>query len=127
MPGLRLSLLGLPPSLWFLLFYLIPLGVLIIAAFWSVDSMTGALQPGFSLHNFRNLAETPIYHTVILRTIGIAAAVTAFDILLAFPVAYWIGVMAGPEDARHTGGLCPDPPVVELSGAGLCLAADPVA
>ena len=105
LPGLRLGLLGLPPSLWFLLFYLVPLGVLIIAAFWSVDSMTGALQPGFSLHNFRALWDTAIYHTVILRTIGIAAAVTAFDILLAFPVAYWIGVMAGPK-MRAVLGVC---------------------
>ena len=105
LPGLRLGLLGLPPSLWFLLFYLVPLGVLIIAAFWSVDSMTGALQPGFSLHNFRALWDTAIYHTVILRTIGIAAAVTAFDILLAFPVAYWIGVMAGPR-MRAVLGVC---------------------
>lgn len=105
LPGLRLGLLGLPPSLWFLLFYLIPLGVLIIAAFWSVDAMTGALTPGFSLHNFRSLWETPIYHTVILRTIGIAATVTVFDILLAFPVAYWMGVMAGPK-MRAVLGVC---------------------
>jgi putative spermidine/putrescine transport system permease protein len=97
LPGLRLSLLGLPPSLWFLLFYLIPLGVLIIAAFWSVDAMTGALKPGFSWHNFANLWQTQIYHTVIFRTIGIAAGVTVADIILAFPLAYWMGVMAGPR------------------------------
>ncbi|MFT4075129.1 MAG: ABC transporter permease [Asticcacaulis sp.] len=105
LPGLRLTALGLPPSLWFLLFYLIPLAVLIVAAFWSVDSLTGALKPGFSLHNFQSLWETPIYHTVIFRTIGIAAAVTFIDILLAFPVAYWMGVMAGPK-MRAVLGVC---------------------
>jgi len=105
LPGLRLGLLGLPPSMWFLFFYLIPLTVLIAAAFWSVDSMTGELHPGFSLHNFKSLIETKIYHTVIFRTIGIAAAVTIFDILLAFPIAYWMGVMAGPK-WRAALGVC---------------------
>ncbi len=105
LPGLRLGLLGLPPSLWFLVFYLVPLGVLIIAAFWTVDSLSGALVPGFSLHNFQALATTPVYHTVILRTIGIAAGVTLADALLAFPLAYWMGVMAGPR-TRAILGVC---------------------
>ena len=50
-------LLLLPAPLgWLIFFYLIPLVVLLIHAFWSVDYLT--IQRSFTLDNFRTLLAT---------------------------------------------------------------------
>jgi putative spermidine/putrescine transport system permease protein len=46
------------------------------------------------LHNFRTLWQQAIYHTIALRTIGIAAAVTLTDALVALPFAYFAARLA---------------------------------
>ena len=37
------------------------------------------------------------YHSIALRTIGIAAAVTLMDAVLAFPLAYFMARVARPR------------------------------
>ena len=44
--------------------------------------------------NFEELLTTDIYGTVALRTIGIAALVTVTDVILAFPIAYFMARVA---------------------------------
>src|SRR3712207_7282721 len=43
-------------------------------------------EPGFQ--NFQTLWEGDVYRTIVLRTVGIAAAVTVTDAILAFPIAF---------------------------------------
>jgi putative spermidine/putrescine transport system permease protein len=52
--------------------------------------------------NFERLLTTEVYRTVTLRTLGIAAAVTVTDALIAFPIAYY---MARIASARTRGWL----------------------
>src|SRR3954447_15337276 len=94
-PWLRGLLVLSPPAAWFVVLYLAALVILLISAFWSVDDFTGKLVHTFTLDNFRTLVEEPIYRTIALRTIGIAAAVTVTDALLAFPFAYSAVRVAG--------------------------------
>jgi spermidine/putrescine transport system permease protein len=77
-----------PPVLWMLVFYLIPLVILLVHAFWSVDYLT--VSRDFTLENFRTVITNELYPRVIARTIVIPALVTLIDIAIAFPVAYFL-------------------------------------
>jgi putative spermidine/putrescine transport system permease protein len=87
-PRLRLGLLLAPPLGWMGVVYLGALAVLLVSAFWVLDPLSLAVVHNLSLANFRTLLHDPVYRTIALRTIGISAAVTLADILLAFPLAY---------------------------------------
>src|SRR4028118_1762602 len=76
------------PLAWMSFFYLVPLALLLIHAFWSADYLT--IDRTFTLDNIRTIATNLLYPTVLARTVMIAAAVTITDILLAFPVAFYI-------------------------------------
>jgi spermidine/putrescine transport system permease protein len=80
------------PMAWMTFFYLIPLGLLLVHAFWSVDYLT--INRTFTLENIRTIVENPLYPTVLLRTFLIAAAVTITDMVLAFPIAFYIAKRA---------------------------------
>jgi putative spermidine/putrescine transport system permease protein len=77
--------------------YLAALVVLFVSAFWSVDEFTGKLIHSWTLDNFKTLWQGSAYHTIALRTIGIAAAVTVADALIAFPFAYFMARIAPPR------------------------------
>ena len=96
-PWLRATLLLTGPGAWFVLIYLLALVVLFVSAFWRVDDFSGALVRAWNLDNFRTLVEEPTYRTIALRTIGIAAAVTLTDALLAGPFAFYAARLASPR------------------------------
>ena len=93
-PWLRGLLLLSGPAAWFVLIYLLALVILFVSAFWRTDEFTGALVRDWNLDNFRTIFENPTYRTIALRTIGIAAAVTITDALLALPFAYFAARLA---------------------------------
>jgi len=86
-PWARAVVLLSGPGAWFVLIYLAALVVLFISALWSVEPFTGKLVHRWTLDNFKTLVDVPTYRTIALRTIGIAAAVTLTDALLAVPFA----------------------------------------
>jgi putative spermidine/putrescine transport system permease protein len=92
---LRAALMLAPPVVWFLGFYLAALVALFVSAFWSVDSFTGEIHATWTLDNFRTLLTGDTYRNIGLRTIGIAAAVTVTDALMAFPFAYFMIRISG--------------------------------
>lgn len=98
-PWIKALALLSPPVLAFVLVYLAALAVLFISAFWGVDSFTGKLVHVWGLSNFRQVFSTadPTYLRIAGRTLGIAAAVTVTDALLAFPLAYFMARLAGPR------------------------------
>jgi putative spermidine/putrescine transport system permease protein len=78
----------------FLFVYVAALVVLFISSFWTVDEFTGELIHTWTTVNYTTLWDGAAYHTIALRTIGIAALVTVADALLAFPVAYYMARIA---------------------------------
>jgi putative spermidine/putrescine transport system permease protein len=84
-----------PPGGWFGIVYLGSLVVLFISAFWYLDPLTSAVVREPTLQNFETILTVPVYREVALRTIGVAAAVTVLDILLALPIAYFMARVAG--------------------------------
>jgi putative spermidine/putrescine transport system permease protein len=88
-PWLRAVLLLSAPGAWFVLIYLAALVLLFVSALWSVEPFTGNLVHHWTLENFKTLFTTPVYRTIALRTVGIAAAVTVTDAVLALPFAFF--------------------------------------
>jgi putative spermidine/putrescine transport system permease protein len=93
-PWLRAGLLLSGPGAWMVLIYLAALFLLFLSALWSVDSFSGRIVHSWTLSNFETLIKVPVYRTVALRTIGIAAAVTLTDIVLAVPFAFFAARIA---------------------------------
>jgi len=96
-PRLGLGALLAGPVGWLVIGYIGSLLVLLIAAFWSVSAISGELNKGFSLDNYQELLDHSVYKDVAVRTIGIAAAATLTDALLAFPIAFYMAKVAGPR------------------------------
>jgi putative spermidine/putrescine transport system permease protein len=96
-PRLQVGALLTGPLGWLVILYLGSLVVLLVAAFWSVDALSGELIKGFTFDNYKELWNTDVYRTVALRTIGIASAVTVTDALLAFPIAFYMAKIASPR------------------------------
>ncbi len=87
------SLLAGPVG-WLVIGYLGSLAVLLITAFWSVDALSGEVIQEFSFENFEALWNEPVYRDIVLRTVGVAAAVTVTDAVLAFPIAFFMAKIA---------------------------------
>jgi putative spermidine/putrescine transport system permease protein len=96
-PWLRAIALLTPPLAWFLFVYIASLVVLLVTAFWSIDEFTTRIVHVLTLDNFRELFGNGTYRSIILRTVGMAAGVTATDIVLALPFAYFMARVAGPR------------------------------
>jgi putative spermidine/putrescine transport system permease protein len=96
-PRAALGFLLAGPVGWLALAYLGSLAVLFIAAFWRLDPFTAEIVHEYSLDNFRTLWEVDVYRDITLRTLGIAAAVTLTDALLALPIAFFMAKLASPR------------------------------
>ena len=92
--ALRVGSLLAAPLGWLGIVYLGSLVVLLITAFWTLDDFTGLIVKGFSLDNFKTIFEEPVYRKIVWRTVSIAALVTITDILLAFPIAFFMARVA---------------------------------
>ena len=93
-PWLRASVLLAPPLGWFVLIYLAALALLLVTAFWQINAFTTQIEQVWNLDNFRTILSDPTYRLIIGRTVGMAAAVTVTDAILAFPFAYYMARVA---------------------------------
>jgi putative spermidine/putrescine transport system permease protein len=93
-PRIALALLLALPLGWLLVAYLGSLAILLANAFFRIDPFTSRLIPEFGLGNFERLLSEDVYRTITLRTLGMASAVTATTVVLAFPVAYFMARVA---------------------------------
>jgi putative spermidine/putrescine transport system permease protein len=93
-PRLQAGALLSGPVAWLVIGYLGSLAVLLISGFWTVNALSGELVRGFSLGNFQTLLEETVYKDIVLRTVGVAAAVTVTDALIAFPIAFYMAKLA---------------------------------
>jgi putative spermidine/putrescine transport system permease protein len=96
-PRAQLSVLLAGPVGWLVIAYLGSLAVLFVASLWTLDSFSGEIVHDYGIQNFQELWETPVYRTIVLRTVAIAAAVTVTDALLAFPIAFYMAKVATPR------------------------------
>ncbi len=96
-PRLQVGTLLAGPLGWLVVGYIGSLLVLLVAAFWSVDSLSGETVRSLTTDNFKTLADDSVYREVAQRTVLVAAAVTLTDALLAFPIAFYMAKVAKPR------------------------------
>jgi putative spermidine/putrescine transport system permease protein len=93
-PRLSLSLLLSAPLTWLILAYLGSLTALFMSAFWTTDTFTSNVVKVWSLDNFTTILTKGVYQQVALRSVGVALAVTALCVVIAFPVAFYTARIA---------------------------------
>jgi putative spermidine/putrescine transport system permease protein len=91
---LQIGALLAGPIGWLVIGYLGSLALLLVAAFWSVDPLSGLTVKEFTLENFEALWNEPVYRTIIWRTIRTALLVTITDAVIAFPIAFYMAKVA---------------------------------
>lgn len=94
-PNLYLSMLLIPPLIWFGAVYLGSLLALLWQGFYTFDDFSMTVTPELTLANFRALLQ-PANFDVIKRTLVMAIAVSIASGVIAFPIAYYM--------ARYTTG-----------------------
>lgn len=89
--GLRLVA---PPFIYAVLMLAAPLALILLYSFWTDGYLEIVKQ--FTLQNYVTAWTDPIYRQVMLRSIFVAALVTAATVVLAFPVAYFVSFHVSP-------------------------------
>lgn len=90
-PKLRLSL---PSFLWLGVFFLLPLLLILLVSF-SARGPYGGVRWGLSLGNYLRLSD-PLYFTLFVRSIAVAALTTFLCAALAFPISWWMARLSRP-------------------------------
>jgi spermidine/putrescine transport system permease protein len=90
----RAWLVALPPFAWIGLFLVMPYFLLFCYSFWSLDANQQVIHQ-WSAANYLHLLRTPLYLTVILRSMRIALAVVGLALVLGYPLAYFLAFHAG--------------------------------
>lgn len=85
------------PVGWLVVGYLGSLAVLLMTSFWTLGELSGEIEQTFTTSNFDDVLSGEVYRSVTLRTVGVAAAVTVADVLLAFPLAFYMAKVASPR------------------------------
>ena len=80
--------LSLPAVSWYVLFFLVPLGIM---AAYSFAEVAGFVDVAFvwNLANYRSLWD-PLYGAIFERTLWLSLIGTALTFLLGFPFAYYL-------------------------------------
>jgi len=86
-------IVSLPPLLWVGLFLFLPYALMLAHSFWLVRD--GFIVHQWNLQNYAKLFQNPVYLTVLLRTMRIAASVTFLSLALGYPLAYYMSFHAG--------------------------------
>ena len=87
-PRLLLLLLLAPPALWLGIIYLGSLFALLAQSFFAIDEFSGLISYEFTLKTYGELFQATNID-IILRTVGMAAAVTLAAAIVSFPIAYY--------------------------------------
>lgn len=88
-PNLTLALLLLLPLGWLVIVYLGSISAMLVQSFFYVDDFSGRVIREFSFRTYNDLF-TQANIDIILRTAGMAAAVTIASAIIAFPLAYYM-------------------------------------
>jgi ABC-type spermidine/putrescine transport system permease subunit I len=86
-------LLAAPSFGWTLLFFLVPLGILLVYSFGQVDVITLQLRFGWTLENYERIGDA-LYLRAVLRSLTLSTVATVACLIIGFPVAYFISLQS---------------------------------
>ena len=96
-PRLALAALLGPPLLWLVVVYLGSLGGLVLQSLYHLDSFSGKVIRQLTLATYADLLTEAENYRIVVRTAGMAVAVTLAAALVAFPLAYYMARYASPR------------------------------
>jgi spermidine/putrescine transport system permease protein len=82
-----------PGAVWLLLFFLVPLGILLAISFGTTDDLGNSLY-GWHPENYKE-AFDPLFAPVLLRSVGYALATVVLCLAIGYPIAYYIARFGG--------------------------------
>lgn len=89
--GVLEHVLVLPSTGWTLLFFLIPLGIVVLYSFGTINPLTFKVSFGWTLDNYRQIGSSE-YLTPLLRSLGVSLGATLGCLLVGFPTAYLLAL-----------------------------------
>jgi putative spermidine/putrescine transport system permease protein len=92
-----LAFLLVPPMTWLVVVYLGSLAVLLVSAFWTTNSFTGAVVHRFTTDNVVRVFTDAVFRAITVRTVSVALLVTLICIVLAVPLALFMAKVASPQ------------------------------
>lgn len=84
-----------PPFVYAILMLAVPIAAIVLFSFWTQDFMD--VDTTFTLNNYREIIEKPIYLALLQRSVLVSGCVTLVTVILAFPVAYFVSFHVRPE------------------------------
>ena len=94
--------LPVPAFAWTLLFFFVPLAILVVYSFGQINLLTYKVEFGWTLDNYRQIANN-LYLSSIIRSLELSLVATAICLIIGFPVAYLISLQRRPA-AVHPAG-----------------------
>ena len=84
-----------PPFIYAILLLAFPLGAIFLFSFWTQNFMD--LDTTFTLNNYREVFDKPIFMALLQRSLFVSGCVTAVTVIAAYPVAYFISFHVSPK------------------------------
>lgn len=78
-----------PATLYVIALLVLPFLMLVYLSFHQSDPVIG-FKPGFTLHNYVQLVDSPVYFDSMVGTARLALVVTACSLLLGYPIAWFL-------------------------------------
>ncbi len=97
---LTLLLILTPPLMWFGVVYIGSLLTLLSQSLLTFDDMSMSVVAEFTTANFAGLM-VPANLDIVLRTLGMAIAVTLGTVVIGFPMAYYMAHHASPAEKGY--------------------------
>ena len=86
-------LLSLPSGVWLLLLFIVPLCILLIQSLETCSPATGQCVMTWSWGELPS--QVNLYHQQFITSLIFAAVATVIDLIISFPIAYWIAFYGG--------------------------------
>jgi putative spermidine/putrescine transport system permease protein len=88
------------PVAWLLIVYVGSLGFMVVSAFFQLDEQSQEPTRDLTTDNLRTAFTRREFVEVVLRSVGVALAVTAVCFVIALPMAFYIAKVAKPWARR---------------------------
>jgi spermidine/putrescine transport system permease protein len=82
-----------PPLAWLALFFLVPM-IAVFAYSLAIRTPGGGVAFSLSVENYARIAESNLYSWAAVRSLRIAIIVTVATLIVAYPVAYYLALVA---------------------------------
>jgi putative spermidine/putrescine transport system permease protein len=96
----RLVWLALPATLVFVIFFVVPIALLLIISFNPATTGSMAFTIDFTLKNFQRIIQRPQYYEAIIRSVFLAGASALVALVLGYPLAYLVAKERRPGRAN---------------------------